>query len=72
MKTTDFDYNLPESLIAQTPAEPRDASRLLVCHRDGRPMEHRAFRDVLEYLRPGDALVINDTRTIPARLLKRS
>lgn len=62
-------YDLPERLIAQTPVEPRDSSRLMVCSRDGsQPIEHRVFRDITEYLRPGDALVINQTRVIPARL----
>lgn len=69
MKTSDFDYELPPELIAQTPVEPRDSSRLLVWHRDSKTMEHRHFRDILEYLREGDALVINETRVIPARLL---
>ena len=68
MKTSDFNYDLPEELIAQTPAEPRDSSRLLVYHRDVGQIEHRVFRDVIEYLNPGDALVINQTRVIPARL----
>ena len=69
MKTSDFDYELPEELIAQTPAEPRDHSRLLVYHQaDGR-VEHRHFYDLPDYLFPGDALVINETRVIPARLL---
>ena len=69
MKTTDFDYELPEELIAQTPVEPRDHSRLLVYHRNDGSVEHRQFYDIIEYLRPGDALVINETRVIPARLL---
>ena len=69
MKTTDFDYDLPEELIAQTPAEPRDHSRLLVYHRSTGLIEHRHFYDIIDYLRPEDALVINDTRVIPARLL---
>ncbi len=69
MKTADFDYELPEELIAQTPVEPRDHSRLLVYHgRDG-SVEHRRFYDIIEYLDPGDALVLNETRVIPARLL---
>ena len=68
MKTSDFDYNLPEELIAQTPASPRDSSRLLVYHRDTGAVEHRIFRDVIEYLNPGDVLVVNQTRVIPARL----
>ncbi len=68
MKTSDFNYDLPEELIAQTPVEPRDSSRLLVYHRDTGAVEHRVFRDVIEYLNPGDVLVINQTRVIPARL----
>ena len=69
MKTADFDYELPEELIAQTPAEPRDHSRLLVYHRRDGSVEHRRFYDLIEYLHPGDALVVNETRVIPARLL---
>ena len=69
MKTADFDYFLPEELIAQTPMEPRDHSRLLVVHRQTHLLEHRHFYDILEYLHPGDALVVNETRVIPARLL---
>lgn len=69
MKTSDFDYDLPLELIAQTPAEPRDSSRLLVLHRDTHELEHRVFRDIAEYLRPGDVLVRNDSRVVPARLL---
>ena len=68
MKTSDFDYHLPESSIAQTPAEPRDSSRLLVLHRDTGEIEHRIFRDVSDYLRAGDLLVLNQTRVIPARI----
>jgi S-adenosylmethionine:tRNA ribosyltransferase-isomerase len=68
VKTTEFDYDLPSELIAQTPVEPRDASRLLVVHRSVGQIEHRFFRDVGEYLRPGDLLVLNQTRVIPARL----
>lgn len=68
MKTFDFEYNLPESSIAQTPAEPRDSSRLLVLHREAGEPEHRIFRDVAAYLRPGDLLVLNQTRVIPARI----
>jgi S-adenosylmethionine:tRNA ribosyltransferase-isomerase len=71
MKTSDFDYNLPESSIAQTPAEPRDSSRLLVLHRDTGEIEHRIFRDVSDYLRAGDLLVLNQTRVIPARIYAR-
>jgi S-adenosylmethionine:tRNA ribosyltransferase-isomerase len=71
MKTSDFDYNLPESSIAQTPSEPRDSSRLLVLHRDTNELEHRIFRDVTDYLNPGDLLVLNQTRVIPARVFAR-
>ncbi|MDR0897684.1 MAG: tRNA preQ1(34) S-adenosylmethionine ribosyltransferase-isomerase QueA [Oscillospiraceae bacterium] len=69
MKTSDFLYDLPPERIAQQPIEPRDASRLLLCHRDSGQREHRIFRELPDFLRPGDALVINHTRTIPARLL---
>lgn len=69
MKTSDFNYDLPEELIAQTPVEPRDHSRLLVYHRASGSIEHKHFYDIIDYLRPGDALVINETRVIPARLL---
>jgi S-adenosylmethionine:tRNA ribosyltransferase-isomerase len=68
MKTSDFDYPLPESSIAQTPAEPRDSSRLLVLHRDTGKLEHRLFRDVIDYLNKSDLLVLNQTRVIPARI----
>ena len=68
MQTADFDFDLPPELIAQTPASRRDNSRLLVLHRASGQLEHRQFRDVLEYLHPGDVLVLNDSRVIPARL----
>ncbi|MDY7039683.1 MAG: tRNA preQ1(34) S-adenosylmethionine ribosyltransferase-isomerase QueA [Chloroflexota bacterium] len=71
MKTTDFDYELPPKLIAQTPIEPRDASRLLVVDRESGQLNHRIFRDIGEYLRPGDLLVANESRVIPARLHAR-
>ncbi|NLG37913.1 MAG: tRNA preQ1(34) S-adenosylmethionine ribosyltransferase-isomerase QueA [Clostridiales bacterium] len=71
MKTHDFYYELPPELIAQTPISQRDQSRLMVCHRDGGRVEHRTFRDIVEYIRPGDALVLNETRVIPARLTGR-
>ena len=61
-------YDLPEERIAQTPVEPRDHSRLMVLHRDTDQIEHRHFYDVIDYLNPGDVLVINETRVIPARL----
>ena len=69
MKTSDFNYDLPEELIAQTPVEPRDHSRLLVYHRGSGQIEHKHFYDIIDYLNPGDALVINETKVIPARLL---
>ncbi len=69
MNIQDFDYHLPQGLIAQKPADKRDASRLLVVHRDTGALEHRHFYDVLEYLSPGDCLVLNDSRVLPARLL---
>ena len=69
MKTSDFNYDLPEELIAQTPVEPRDHSRLLVYHRNNGQIEHKHFYDIIDYLNPGDALVINETKVIPARLL---
>jgi S-adenosylmethionine:tRNA ribosyltransferase-isomerase len=71
MRTDDFDYSLPQELIAQTPIEPRDASRLLVVHRDGGAIEHRRFYELGEYLRPGDLLVANESRVLPARIFGR-
>lgn len=71
MKTEDFDYPLPLERIAQTPVEPRHASRLLVLHRESGINDHRHFYEIGEYLRPGDLLVINQTRVIPARLVGR-
>jgi S-adenosylmethionine:tRNA ribosyltransferase-isomerase len=68
LKTSDFDYHLPEERIGQTPIEPRDASRLLVLHRESGQLEHRIFRNIPDYLHPGDVLVFNQTRVIPARL----
>ncbi len=69
MKTSDFNYELPETLIAQTPIFPRDASRMLVCNREDDSRVERVFRDLPDYLNPQDVLVINHTRVIPARLL---
>ena len=69
MKTHDFWYDLPEELIAQTPLEQRDTSRLLVLNRTTGELEHKHFYDILDYLRPGDCLVMNDSRVLPARLL---
>ena len=83
MRTDDFDYTLPEELIAQAPAEPRDSCRLLVLNRNGGDaadavalehggtVEHRIFRDIIDYIEPGDLLVINKTRVMPARLMGR-
>lgn len=68
MDVTDFDYDLPKELIAQTPVEPRDSSRLLVMDKNTGELEHRHFYNLPEYLKPGDLLVFNDTRVIPARL----
>ncbi|MCR4804702.1 MAG: tRNA preQ1(34) S-adenosylmethionine ribosyltransferase-isomerase QueA [Clostridia bacterium] len=68
MNVSDFDYNLPAELIAQQPSETRDGCRLLVIHRDTGALEHRHFYDVLEYLDPGDCLVFNDSKVLPARL----
>ena len=68
MHINDFDYELPEELIAQKPADKRDASRLLVVHRDTGKTEHRHFYDILEYLKEGDCLVLNNSKVLPARL----
>jgi S-adenosylmethionine:tRNA ribosyltransferase-isomerase len=68
MKTSDFDYILPPEAIAQTPVEPRDSSRLLVLNRASASIEHKTFRQIGEYLRRGDLLVLNQTRVIPARI----
>ena len=69
LKTSDYYFDLPKELIAQDPLEDRSASRLLVLDRRTGKTEHKGFRDILQYLRPGDCLVLNDTRVIPARLL---
>jgi S-adenosylmethionine:tRNA ribosyltransferase-isomerase len=71
LKISDFDYDLPTEFIAQTPIEPRDASRLLVVQRASGSLTHRHFRDLGDYLRPGDLLIANQSRVIPARLLGR-
>ena len=68
-KTKDFYYNLPEALIAQTPLEKRDTSRLMVLDRETGEVSHKRFFDIIDYLRPGDCLVMNDSRVLPARLL---
>lgn len=68
MKKSDFFYNLPEELIAQTPIEPRNSSRMLVLSKDNGSIEHRNFYNLFDYLKPGDCLVLNNTRVLPARL----
>ncbi len=68
LKTGDFFYDLPEELIAQTPADPRDSSRLLLLDRETQSLSERTFRDIADFIRPEDVLVINDSRVIPARL----
>lgn len=68
MKLSEFDFDLPEELIAQTPLEKRDTSRLMVLHRDTNTIEHKHFYDLIDYLNPGDILVRNNTKVIPARL----
>ncbi len=71
LRLSDFDYPLPQEFIAQSPAEPRDSSRLMVLDRSSGEIHHAIFRDIGEYLAPGDLLVFNDTRVIPARLNAR-
>lgn len=71
MDIREFDFSLPQELIAQEPVFPRDACRLMVLHRKTETIEHRVFRDILHYLEPGDVLVFNDTKVIPARLFAR-
>lgn len=68
MKLSDFNYDLPKELIAQTPIEKRDEAKLMVLHRNDESIEHRVFKDILDYLKPGDCLVRNNTKVIPARL----
>ena len=68
MHINDFDYNLPEELIAQTPAEKRDFSRLLVVHRNDGTVEHKHFYDIIDYLKEGDCLVLNNSKVLPARM----
>ena len=69
MKTSDFNYDLPQELIAQTPLERRDGSRLMVLNRETGEIQHKHFYDVIDYLNPGDCLVMNDSRVLPARLM---
>ena len=71
MKVTEFDYELPEELIAQTPIKKRDESRLMVLNREEQTIEHKIFKDIIDYLKPGDVLVRNNTKVIPARLYGR-
>lgn len=71
MNKSDFYYDLPEALIAQTPIEPRDASRMLVLSRQSGSIEHKKFTDLLDYLREGDCLILNNTRVLPARIYGR-
>ena len=71
MKTADFDYDLPPELISQHPVEPRDSARLMVLDRGGEELTHARFHELPRCLRPGDLLIFNDTRVIPARLLAR-
>ena len=68
LKTSDFYYELPKELIAQTPAQPRDSSRLMVIDRKRKTVEHRHFYDITEYLKEGDCLIVNDSRVLPARI----
>ena len=69
MEVKDFDYDLPEELIAQTPLKVRDSSRLLVLDKKTGEVEHRVFSDITDYLKKGDTLVLNDTKVLPARLI---
>ena len=71
MNTADFNYNLPAELVAQRPLTPRDASRLMVLNREDRTIAHQTFTDILDYFQPGDVLVANNSRVIPARLYGR-
>lgn len=68
MKTSDFFYELPQELIAQTPVEPRDSSKLMILDKETGNVEHKIFRDLIDYLEPNDCLILNDTRVIPARI----
>ena len=68
MRADEFTYNLDESLIAQSPCEKRDESRLMILNRNKNTIEHKKFKDIIEYLKPGDTLVLNNTKVIPARI----
>ena len=69
MKRQDFYFDLPEELIAQDPLEDRSSSRLLILDKESGNVEHHVFKDIMDYLQPGDCLVLNDTKVIPARLI---
>ena len=68
MKRSDFFYDLPQELIAQTPVEPRDSSRMLVMNKESGSIEHKVFKDVIDYFKPGDCLILNNTKVLPARM----
>ena len=68
MKVSDFNYNLPKELIAQVPITKRDESRLMILNKQNKTIEHKRFKDIIEYLEPGDCLVRNNTKVIPARI----
>ena len=68
MKVSDFNYELPKELIAQHPYDKRDEARLMVLDKRNQSIEHKVFKDIIDYLNPGDCLVINNTKVIPARL----
>ena len=68
MRIDDFDYTLPQELIAQRPSEQRDVCRLMVLNREKRSVDHKHFYDILDYLQPGDCLVMNNSKVLPARL----
>ena len=68
MDVKEFYYDLPEELIAQVPIQKRDESRLMVLSRENRTIEHKVFKDILDYLKPGDCLVRNNTKVLPARI----
>ena len=71
MKRQDFSFELPQELIAQDPLKDRSSSRLLVLDKETGEVSHHVFRDIIDYLNPGDCLVINDTKVIPARLMQK-
>lgn len=68
MKVSEFNYELPQELIAQTPIEKRDESRIMILNKQQKSIEHKKFKDIINYLQKGDCLVINNTKVIPARL----